>query len=239
MLGAAINTGKKDRMTARERAQKLVDNGVDVFILRWKKKNPFGAEMLCFEDVKLRERFDNNLMATVYEKVPEKGAITRFLPEDKDNIPVAYVPSTDRNKRQLASMLEHAPFVVAALATFGGVRNSEVAVTELRELAKSMPAAKEKKWVGRDLNGKVITKKVEEVVKLTTAEECFKAAEKAVHEAQSAFVEYFKKKHGTNNFRVIKDYKESIGKEVLEKYAALLTASNIEDTLSLLKKDEE
>lgn len=244
MIGNQVSVRSNGkRMTAKERAQKLVDSGVDIYILRWKRRSFFPVKTFGFEEVVLKERFDHNLMASVFDKVPVRGKATAFEPEDGDDIPIAYVAATEHNKESLARNLNNAPYVIFSLVGFGGTKSSEIAVAELRAIAEKLPPVKEKRWIGRDINGKILRNDgakpmIEKREKVpATPRECFEAAEKTVLEKNGLLLDLLKKKHG-HNYKRIKDYKDSIGNEVERVYLELLEKYGMKDDRVAEVEDE-
>lgn len=216
------------------KVNQLLEAGVSLFVLRWKKRSNFAKTMFGYESAIVKSQTDPNTMATLMKPVYDRGRPIYFQPDEDTGILTAYVPDTRINRKLLAQGLYTSQFVIGGILTPTGSISSEDVAKQLKKLADEMGVVAPARGVGRDVYGNPIMvapsaakpATVEAVKKFATAEECKKEAESVIHNKYKPFVVNLKNKHG-NNWKKVKDYTDTFGVEVEALYNKILSDSGL------------
>ena len=131
----AFNQSKK--ITGDRLIQLFHENNKGVFVVRYRKPRPFGQEMFGFDCFETIRHEDVNSGEISFRLIKSKTNAINFEP-DENNIPIAYVVNTVRNKKILAEHIYSPIIDVVMLANPEGVIPGAVIKEELRKMAEAM-----------------------------------------------------------------------------------------------------
>ena len=129
---AAISIAGQKGLTIERKINLMLENGYNVFILRWKKVHKFRTFYFGFELMDFVIRCNVETGAT-YKAVIQRDEL--FFDPDEFNVPVGYCPDTPRNREILASNFYTSHYVIAGLITPTGTVNAATIQVQIRTLA--------------------------------------------------------------------------------------------------------
>ena len=132
MQQQSINLGQKG-MTLERRINLMLENGFNVFVLRWKKIHEYRTSYFGFEILGFVQRASRNALEMSYVPVVEKDEL--FFDPDELKVPVAYCADTPYNRKMLATMFYIAHFTINGLITPNGTKSRDVVNAEIAGLA--------------------------------------------------------------------------------------------------------
>jgi len=135
-MQAAVNVGGKKEMTIERKINIMLENGLNVFILRWKKVHNFRTTAMGVEVPEFVPRKNPQVMQTTYVHTIQKGEL--LFDPDENGVPVGYMADTEFNRRYLALSFFSASFIIAGLITPSGTMNGPIIQEEIRKYAFSL-----------------------------------------------------------------------------------------------------
>lgn len=129
---AAISVAGQKGLTIERKINLMLENGYNVFILRWKKVHKFRTSYFGFELMDFIIRGNVETGAT-YKAVIQREEL--FFEPDEFYVPVGYCPDTPRNREILASNFYTSHYVIAGLITPTGTINAAAVQGQIRTLA--------------------------------------------------------------------------------------------------------
>jgi len=249
VLQAAI--GGKTEMTPEKKINLMLQQGINVFILRWKKVHAFRTSYFNLEVLRFIKRISGPTRETKIVPKVERGEL-KFDPDEND-VPVAYLPDTPYNRQALAMSFYSSQYVISGLITptatvsAGEIQKEIEALSVKAGVPKPVPrkivgvygdSIRVKPKVGQATKSapKTITaaqsvygneeKKNEEMAKATTltVDECFKNGEEKAHAKYATLIQKLQKE-GPKIWKSSKYYKDVVEVEVLEETKKLLEAN--------------
>lgn len=133
---AAVNAGQNKGLTLERKINLMLENGFNVFILRWKKIYPFPVSTFGYEIMTFMQRTSRGNLETSFAPIVERGEIT-FDPDEMD-VPVAYLVDTPYNRKLLATVHYIAQFTVNGLITPSGTINKDVVNAQIGKYAEEL-----------------------------------------------------------------------------------------------------
>ena len=192
-----------------EKFDMLLEDGMNVFVLRMKRANQENFTVMGFEQIAIKAEHHPNTGETNYQKTALRNKHTVFYP-DKHNVPTAKVIDTPYNRDLLANTFWNHTWTIASMITPTGTVVGTVVRAEIEKIAREKFNLQPPTFVD-GFEQAMETRTNTDVKKKLTPEEIGLEIE-AKNELTIA---YLKKKFG-DNYRKAEQYKEIIKPQLQE-----------------------
>lgn len=190
-----------------EKFDMLLEDGMNVFVLRMKRANKENFTVMGFEQIEVNTAHHPNTGETNYQKRTIRHKHTTFYP-DKHNIPTAKVIDTPYNRDLLATTFWNNTWVIASMITPTGTVVGAVVRAEIEKVARDKYHLAPPTFVD-GFEQQVEARTLTDVKKRLTPEEIGLEIESKNKET----ITYLKKKFG-ENYRKSEQYKEVIKPQI-------------------------
>lgn len=208
-------------------SQMLIDDGMNVFVIKAKHASPNEMLILGFEGVTVRPYTNPNTGNTTFHKSPVKGGFIKFIP-DRYGVPVAHIPDTPHNRNRLAADFWSKQYEISSLLTPNGTVVGPVIRSEMEKLA--IAAGAKPPSDADKMKVRIEAGKKEEVKKLTPEE-----VVAHVEQENELLLRFIKHKYG-NDYKKSPEFKE-VFRPLIEK--ALNSFGYTKEVLAAMKAERE
>lgn len=132
----AIGAGHNKGMTLERRINLMLENGFNVFVLRWRKIFRFSTSSFGYEVLSFMQKTSRGNLETSYVPIVERGELV-WVP-DEMGVPVGYCADTPYNRKLIATAFYVAQYSISGLITPTGTVHRDVINAEMQKYAESL-----------------------------------------------------------------------------------------------------